>query len=126
MLQNILAISVGAVIGALARFSITHFSSEISYHHGFPYGTLIVNIIGSFLAGFVLMFTQRNAHDDIIRLALVTGFCGAFTTFSAFAYESVDYLRQAAYVPLAVNIFANNVLSLAAAVGGIVLARRGV
>src|SRR4051812_2150372 len=94
MLQNIFAISVGAIFGALARFAITHFSSEISYHHGFPYGTIIVNVLGSFLAGFVLAFTHRNVHDDIIRLALVTGFCGAFTTFSAFAYESVDYLHQ--------------------------------
>lgn len=124
MFQNILAISAGAVLGALARFSITHFSSEMSQHHGFPYGTLMVNVLGSFLAGFVLIFTHRNAHDDLIRLALVTGFCGAFTTFSAFAYESVDYFQQSAYIPLAVNIVANNVLSLGSALAGMVLAHR--
>jgi CrcB protein len=122
MLQNLFAISAGAIFGALARFAITHFSSELSHHHGFPYGTLIVNVIGSFLAGFVLVFTHRNAHDDVIRLALVTGFCGAFTTFSAFAYESVDYLWQGAAFPLVVNVVANNVLSLGAAGLGIVLA----
>ena len=90
MLQNILALSLGAVLGAIARFTVTHFSSELSHHHRFPYGTLAVNIVGSFLAGFVLAYTQRNGHDDIVRIALVTGFCGAFTTFSAFAYETFD------------------------------------
>jgi CrcB protein len=122
MLQNLFAISTGAIFGALARFAITHFSSELSHHHGFPYGTLIVNVLGSFLAGFVLVFTQRNAHDDLIRLALVTGFCGAFTTFSAFAYETMDYAYQGAALPVFVNVIANNVLSLGAAGLGIVLA----
>jgi CrcB protein len=122
MLQNLFAISVGAVFGALARFAITHFSSELSHHHGFPYGTLVVNVVGSFLAGFVLVFTQRNAHDDLIRLALVTGFCGAFTTFSAFAYETMDYVYQGAALPVLVNVIANNVLSLGAAGLGVVLA----
>lgn len=122
MLQNLLVISAGAVFGALARFGITHISSELSHHHGFPYGTLIVNVVGSFLAGFVLIYTHRNAHDGLIRLALVTGFCGAFTTFSAFAYETVDYVRQGAALPLVVNVIVNNALSLGAAGLGVVLA----
>jgi CrcB protein len=125
MLQNLVAISVGATLGALARFAITHFSSELTHHHGFPYGTLIVNVVGSFLAGFILIYTTRNGHDDLIRLALVTGFCGAFTTFSAFAYESVEYMRDGASALLLVNVLANNVLSLGAAFIGIIAAQRG-
>jgi fluoride exporter len=125
MLQNLFAISLGAVFGALARFAITHFSSELTHHHGFPYGTLIVNVVGSFLAGFILVYTTRNGHDDLIRLALVTGFCGAFTTFSAFAYESVDYLRAGSATLLLVYVLANNVLSLGAAFLGIISAQRG-
>jgi CrcB protein len=124
LLQNIIALSLGAILGALARFTATHFSSELSHHHGFPYGTLIVNVVGSFLAGFVLAYTHRNGHDDIVRIALVTGFCGAFTTFSAFAYETIDYFRQGAVLNGMINLLANNVLSLAAAVGGLLLARR--
>jgi CrcB protein len=124
LLQNLIALSLGAVLGALARFTATHFSSELSQHHGFPYGTLIVNITGSFLAGFVLAYTQRNGHDDIVRIALVTGFCGAYTTFSAFSYETVEYFRQGAIMTGIVNIATNNVLALSAAVGGILLARR--
>lgn len=124
MLQNLVALSLGAIVGALARFAVTHFSSELSHHHGFPYGTLAVNIVGSFLAGFVLAYTHRNGHDDIVRIALVTGFCGAFTTFSAFAYETLDYFRQGAALNAVVNIVVNNVFSLGAAMVGILAARR--
>ena len=123
MLQNLVALSLGAIVGALARFTVTHFSSELSHHHGFPYGTLIVNVTGSFLAGFVLAYTHRNGHDDIIRLALVTGFCGAYTTFSAFSYETMEYFRQGAALTAVVNIVVNNVLALGAAMVGILVAR---
>ena len=124
MLQNLIALSLGAVLGALARFTVTHFSSELSHHHGFPYGTLIVNVTGSFLAGFVLAYTQRSGHDDIVRIALVTGFCGAYTTFSAFSYETIEYFRQGAALTGVMNVVVNNVLSLGAALGGLLLARR--
>ena len=72
----------------------------------------------------MLAYTQRNGHDDIVRIALVTGFCGAYTTFSAFSYETVEYFRQGAIMTGIVNIATNNVLALSAAVGGILLARR--
>jgi CrcB protein len=124
LLQNLVALSIGAVLGALSRFAITHYSSELSHHHGFPYGTLIVNFTGSFLAAFVLAYTTRDAHDDIVRIALVTGFCGAYTTFSAFAFESVQYLQQRALMQFAANVLLNNVLALSAALAGIVLAQR--
>jgi CrcB protein len=124
LLQNIIALSLGAILGALARFTVTHFSSELSHHHGFPYGTLAVNVVGSFLAGFVLAYTQRNGHDDIVRIALVTGFCGAFTTFSAFAYETLDYFRQGATLTAWINIVVNNVLSIGAATAGVLVVRR--
>jgi CrcB protein len=124
LLQNIIALSLGAILGALARFTVTHFSSEVSHHHGFPYGTLAVNVVGSFLAGFVLAYTQRNGHNDIVRIALVTGFCGAFTTFSAFAYETLDYFRQGATLTAWINIVVNNVLSIGAATAGVLVVRR--
>jgi CrcB protein len=124
LLQNVVALSLGAILGALARFTVTHFSSELSHHHGFPYGTLAVNIVGSFLAGFVLAYTHRNGHDDIVRIALVTGFCGAFTTFSAFAYETLDYFRQGAALTAWINIVVNNVLSIGAATVGVLAVRR--
>ena len=120
-------VALGAIFGAVARFAISHFFSEKTQHHGFPYGTLFVNITGSLLAGFFLAWTANKTHlDDRWRLLVVTGFCGAYTTFSAFAWESVDYLRQGKPVYFAANFLLNNVVCLLAAYAGMqVAAQRG-
>lgn len=117
MLENIFAVSIGAVIGALARYAITHLSSELTQHAGFPFGTLAVNVIGCFAVGLILSGVMPG--QDRWRLLAATGFCGAFTTFSAFAYESMVYWRQGQTITFAINILANNVLSLLALVVGV-------
>jgi len=113
MLTNILCVAAGAIVGALARFLVTNVSSEISHHHGFPYGTLIVNVAGSFIVGYVLTWTADHTHDHW-RLLAATGFCGAFTTFSAFAYESLAYWHQGRYAIFLANIGLNNALCVLA------------
>ena len=113
MLTNILCVAAGAIVGALARFLVTNASSEISHHHGFPYGTLIVNVVGSFIVGYVLTWTADHSHDHW-RLLAATGFCGAFTTFSAFAYESLAYWHQGRYAIFLANIGLNNALCILA------------
>jgi len=113
MLTNILCVAAGAIVGALARFLVTNVSSEISHHHGFPYGTLIVNVVGSFIVGYVLTWTADHTHDHW-RLLAATGFCGAFTTFSAFAYESLAYWHQGRYAIFLANIGLNNALCILA------------
>jgi CrcB protein len=113
MLTNILCVAAGAIVGALARFLVTNVSSEISHHHGFPYGTLIVNVVGSFIVGYVLTWTSDHTHDHW-RLLAATGFCGAFTTFSAFAYESLAYWHQGRYAIFLANIGLNNALCILA------------
>jgi fluoride exporter len=120
VLENILVVSIGAVFGTLARYAITHFSSELTHHVGFPFGTLAVNVIGSFAVGWVLTWTADHTHDHW-RLLAATGFCGAFTTFSAFAYESMVYWRQGQIAMLSLNVISNNVLCFVALLAGIAL-----
>lgn len=117
MLENILALSAGAVLGALARYALTHWSSAATQHTGFPVGTLAVNVIGCFVVGWVLSWQADHAQDRW-RLFAATGFCGAFTTFSAFAFESMVYWRQGQMALFALNVASNNVLSLLAVVAG--------
>ena len=118
MAIGILYLSIGAIFGATLRFLITHYSSELSHHHGFPYGTLLVNILGSLLVGYVLTWSADHEHD-YWRLFAATGFCGAFTTFSAFAYESVVYWHEGRIGAFLVNLLLNNFLCVVAVALGI-------
>ena len=118
MAVGILYLSIGAIFGAILRFLITHYSSELSHHHGFPYGTLLVNVLGSLLVGYVLTWSADHEHD-YWRLFAATGFCGAFTTFSAFAYESLAYWHEGRIGAFLVNLMLNNVLCVLAVAAGI-------
>lgn len=118
MAVGILYLSIGAIFGAILRFLITHYSSELSHHHGFPYGTLLVNVLGSLLVGYVLTWSADHEHDHW-RLFAATGFCGAFTTFSAFAYESVVYWHEGRMGAFLVNLLLNNLLCVLAVALGI-------
>jgi fluoride exporter len=122
MAHNLAYLSIGAVFGAIARFLITHFSSEVSHHAGFPIGTLLVNVIGSFIVGYVLA-TPDHLHDSW-RIFAATGFCGAFTTFSAFAYESMIYWQAGQIGIFVVNVIGNNLAALLAVMAGMALRAR--
>lgn len=92
MIKNLLLIGLGGGLGSIARYATTHLSQK--YLSNFlPYGTLIANILGSFLIGVFLAYLIENPSQNF-KLLLVTGFCGGFTTFSTFSYENFSYLQN--------------------------------
>ena len=116
-------ISIGAIFGANARYVLSRFAAK-TLGPAFPYGTLIINIAGSAVVGFFMIWaSERVLLDPRWRLLIVIGFCGAFTTFSSYAFESMAYLEQGQWLLMAANIMSNNLLCLAAALAGMVLAR---
>lgn len=123
VLNDIYWISLGAIIGANLRYfvnrlSLRYLSADI------PFGTFIVNITGSFILGFFLASTlERIEIDPKWRSFVAVGFCGAYTTFSSFSYETYVLLEQSNYALAAMNFICNNFFSLLAVIAGIMLAR---
>jgi fluoride exporter len=84
MIYNILFIALGGATGSVIRY----FCQRAFNEESFPSGTLLVNIAGCFIMGMLWALVANNSLREQYRLLLITGFCGGFTTFSAFSYES--------------------------------------
>ena len=116
-------ISLGAVAGACARYFVSRYAAKL-LSPDFPYGTLFINVSGSFVLGlFLIWTTERVLVDPRWRLLVAVGFCGSYTTFSSYAFESFAYFEQGHWMLFATNLLTNNVLCLAAAIAGAALAR---
>ena len=120
---NYLWIALGAVIGASARYFVSSVIAR-NYSTVFPYGTLLINITGSLILGFFLVYaTERALLDPHWRLLVAVGFCGSYTTFSSYAFESFALMEQGQWLLVGVNILGSNTLCLAAVLAGAALAR---
>jgi len=111
------------MLGATLRYVVGLWAAD---HWGtdFPYGTLIINIVGTFIVGwFMVWSTERVLLDPRWRLLVVIGFCGGFTTFSSYAFESMAYFEQGQWRLMLLNLVSNNLLCLTAALAGMALAR---
>jgi CrcB protein len=116
-------ISIGAIVGASARYSMSRFIAKV-VTVSFPYGTLLINITGSFILGLFLVWsTERALLDPRWRLMVAIGFCGSYTTFSSYAFESFSLFEQGHYLLFASNVLANNILCLAGVLAGAIIAR---
>ncbi|HEX2599459.1 MAG TPA: fluoride efflux transporter CrcB [Terriglobales bacterium] len=121
--MNFVMVSLGAIAGANLRYILSRYAAKL-LGPVFPYGTLIINLTGSFIVGwFMIWTTERVLVDPRWRLLVVVGFCGGFTTFSSYAFESMAYLEQGQWLLMTTNILANNLLCMAAAIAGMALAR---
>ena len=122
-MKDFLAISLAAIVGANLRYLLSRFAAR-ELGAVFPYGTLGINIVGSFIVGFfVIWATERALVDPRWRLLVVVGFCGSFTTFSSYAFETMSYFEQGQWALMLTNIIGNNLLCLGGALAGMALAR---
>jgi fluoride exporter len=121
--KDFLAISIAAMVGANLRFLLSRLAVR-EFGPVFPAGTLIINLLGSFIVGFFIVWTsERVLLDPRWRLLVVVGFCGSFTTFSSYAFETMAYFEQGQWGLMLTNIFSNNLLCLGGALAGMALAR---
>lgn len=91
---ELVAIAIGGALGALARYLLTHLGTQLMGAH-FPYGTLLVNVIGSLLIGVVfILLVEKNLLPMVWRTAIIVGFLGAMTTFSTFSLQTVHLLQE--------------------------------
>ncbi|SFV86762.1 Protein crcB homolog [hydrothermal vent metagenome] len=122
-LPTVLAIGAGATIGASLRYYLTILVNSI-FGHGFPYGTLGANVLGSFLAGVLVVIVLEKAMlSEAYRLLLLIGFTGSLTTMSTLSWESVEMMSMGHYGQASLNILLNIALSLLAVGVGVILAR---
>ena len=122
-MSRYLLIALGAALGANARYLVGVWAAN-RLGADFPYGTLLVNVSGSFILGFLLAAaTGRGSLSPEMRLLFAVGFLGSYTTFSSFAVESVNLGRDAGLWTALRNIVLNNGLGLTFALLGIYFAR---
>jgi CrcB protein len=119
----IVAIAAGGAVGAVMRFWVAKGIHTV-LGSGFPYGTLIVNVLGCLLMGFLYFLMLERFVGEQWRAALLTGFLGAFTTFSTFSLETLILLNSGEQFKMLLNIVLSVMLCLLATWVGMVLARQ--
>ena len=115
------AVLVAGAVGAVLRYALSRAFPVRPGH--LPGGILIVNVVGSGVAGLLIGLAERAALDGDLRLVLVTGFCGGLTTFSTWSVETIELLDGGRWRAAILNVVVTLALGLAAAAGLYLLAR---
>lgn len=118
-----LLVMAGGALGTLARYVVSVLAAPIS--QDLPWGTIIINITGSFVIGLFATLTMAQGRfpvSDNVRLFVMIGLCGGYTTFSSFSLQTLDLMRSGALGRAAVNVVASAALCLAAVAAGHVIA----
>lgn len=111
-MQNYIIVFFGAGIGGILRYWLSGFVYKF-LPANFPYGTLAINFLGSFIIGFVIfaLYDKELVSQDM-RLFLTIGFCGGFTTFSTFSLETFNLFKNSEFLFASLNIFLSVFLCL--------------
>ncbi len=117
-----LYIGAGGFVGAISRFLLAGFVQKTSGSL-FPFGTLSVNVVGSFIIGLAAMYFENIIAPEY-KAMVMTGFLGALTTFSTFSLENVNMLQEGDYIRVALNIFVNVLFSILATIIAIYIFKR--
>jgi fluoride exporter len=121
--MKILLVLAGGGLGALSRWGVSLLAAGL-FGSKFPWGTLIVNLTGCFLIGFLYSLGDRTTLvNHSVRLFFMTGYCGALTTFSTYALETVNSTKMADSSIAIANFFFNNIFGVALVFLGIWIGR---
>lgn len=118
--MSLVLIALGGAIGAVARYGLSGLIQERAGF--FPLGTLVVNVLGSFLLGFAFRYLEAVVVHPELRLAVTVGLLGAFTTFSTFSYEAVGLVQDGDWGRAGAYVLGSVVLGLLAVLGGLAVA----
>lgn len=119
----ILAVALGGALGSVTRYLVGIGAGRL-FGTDFPWGTLIINITGSFVIGlFASLFAMRWNLPQAVRIFLIVGFCGGYTTFSTFSLDSFYLIERGEFAATAAYMVASALLSLGALIGAMHLVR---
>jgi len=125
MIQKIIAVAFGGSIGSVLRFLIFTYYDKTSSGN-FPWATLIVNLAGSFIIGFLWGFFDKVFITTGIRLFIFVGLLGSFTTFSTFAFDVFSLGKDGDIKNILIYILATNIIGIALAFGGYYLSKQSI
>ena len=115
MIRNLLLVALGGAGGSVLRYMLSNINTS------FPWGTFAVNVLGSFLIGLLVGLMSKGVLSPEMKLLLVTGFCGGFTTFSTFANESFSMMKAGDVLLTALYVGASVIIGILAVWGGMML-----
>ena len=120
--MNLVLVAVGSALGGVLRYLV---SLGLAAQRGFPWATLSVNVVGSFLIGLLSGLIARHCggNGESVRLLVVVGFCGGFTTFSAFSNETFRLIEGSQWLPAAVYVGMSVLAGLAAVFLGYLISK---
>jgi CrcB protein len=121
---NYLFVGLGAAIGGIVRYWLSGVVQNL-LPVGFPYGTLTVNVLGSFILGSIMFSMEAEVMlQPEYRLFWTVGLCGALTTFSTFSFETLQLIRDAEFIAAGLNVLLNMILTLVALIVALVIVRK--